>query len=469
MNIFSFNRFLLIAICILIAHHISAQQFSSAFFTDGYLYQHELNPALESKQNYVALPGLGNINAKVQGNFGLSDVVLDNPMYPEQSNDKLTSFLNPYINVSDALNGFSKGNNRLLVNSDIAIIGLGFKGMGGYNTFGIKLRSQAGLSIPYELFEFAKNTGNQQYHIGDVNMSLMSYAEFALGHSRDINERLRLGAKLKLLFGVGRADLQMKDMKADLVGDAWSVSGKVMANVSLKKFAFESEEREYESRAETYQRITDIDVDGVGISGFGMAVDLGMQYKINKDWTLSASLLDLGFISWNNDFLAKNKHNTVTFDGFHDVSVKEERDNNTFEHQGDSYLDQLTDFANLQDLGDKGGRTTGIGATLNVGATYNLPVYRPLTFGVLSTTRLNGSYSWTEGRLSANYAPLKWLDGGVNFAINSFTASMGWVLNIHPTGYNLFVGMDHIIGKLSKQGIPKNANLNLVLGMNICW
>lgn len=92
-----------------------------------------------------------------------------------------------------------------------------------------------------------------------------------------------------------------------------------------------------------------------------------------------------------------------------------------------------------------------------------------MSFGALCTSRINGAYSWTEGRLSANYAPLNWLDGGVSFAVNSFTTSMGWVLNLHPKGYNFFIGMDHILGKTSKEMIPLSSNASLTVGMNITW
>lgn len=37
-----------------------------------------------------------------------------------------------------------------------------------------------------------------------------------------------------------------------------------------------------------------------------MALDLGAVYKINEDWTVSASVLDLGFMSWSNDMQATN-------------------------------------------------------------------------------------------------------------------------------------------------------------------
>ena len=46
---------------------------------------------------------------------------------------------------------------------------------------------------------------------------------------------------------------------------------------------------------------------------------------------------------------------------------------------------------------------------------------------------------------------------------------MGWVLNIHPKGYNFFIGMDHILGSLSKEGIPLNSNASVQLGMSVTW
>ena len=141
----------------------------------------------------------------------------------------------------------------------------------------------------------------------------------------------------------------------------------------------------------------------------------------------------------------------------------------TIDDKLDDLGDQFTDFVHLKDEGDQGSRTTGIGATVNLGAEYTLPSYKKLKFGFLSSTRLQGDFSWTEGRLSANYSPLKWLNGGVSAAVSSFGASMGWVVNIHPKGLNLFVGMDRLLGKVSKQGIPLNSNTSVSMGMNITW
>ena len=121
----------------------------------------------------------------------------------------------------------------------------------------------------------------------------------------------------------------------------------------------------------------------------------------------------------------------------------------------------------LEDEGDAGSRTTMLGATLNLGAEYTLPVYRNLKFGLLNSTRIQGDYSWTEFRLSANINPVKPFSAGANFAVGTYGCSFGWLMNVNITGFNMFVGMDHFMGKLAKQGIPLSSNASVNMGINI--
>lgn len=459
------------AVLLTSCHTAMAQMLNSAYFTEGYALRHTMNPAYDNSQSYFSIPVLGNINVSMQGNFGLKDVVMDNPLRGMTGEKSLTTFLNPNISVADALSGFSTGKNKLTEDLNLAIFSAGFKGFGGFNTIELNVRQTFGVSLPYELMEFAKNVGNNSYSFDDISVGAQAYAEIAIGHSHEINKKLRIGAKAKVLLGIARGDMEIKGLKADLSStDKWTLSGKGTANVSMKGFTYKSETKEYEQEGlPPYQKVTDVDVDGGGIGGFGLAFDLGAVYKLNDDWTFSASVLDLGFISWSNNMEAVNNGTPFVFDGFNDVAITREDGGEKLSDKTDRLADQFTDFIHLKDNGDKGSRSTAVGATINLGAEYTLPVYKKLKFGVLSSTRLRGEYSWTEGRLSANYSPLKWLNGGINFAVTSFTASMGWTLNIHPKGYNFFIGMDRLMGKVSKQGIPLNSNVNVAMGMSITW
>ncbi len=460
-----------LALLLMVGGAATAQNLNSAYFTDDYKFRHDMNPAFANEQSYVSIPMLGNISISMQGNFGYQDVIRNNPMYGQQSGaKKMTSFMNPYISASDALSGFSTGNNRVVGDMNFTIISAGFKAFGGYNTIELNEKTSIGVSVPYSLFEFAKNTGNKSYEIGNINARVRSYAELAFGHSHKINEKLTVGAKLKFLFGVGNADVTMENVRADLSGaNQWTVSGKANAQVSMKGFRYKTKTSDYNIKENgSYEKVNDVDVDGAGLSGFGVGVDLGGAYKINDNITVSAAVLDLGFISWSNNMQAVNRSESFVFDGFHDLAVRS-ASGSTIDDQTDSYGDQIADFINLRDNGDQGRRTTALAATVNVGADYTLPCYDKLSFGLLSSTRINGSFSWTEGRLSANWRPLKWLDGGINFAVNSFATSFGYVLNIHPKGYNFFVGMDHLLGKTSKEFVPLSSNASVALGMSVTW
>jgi hypothetical protein len=447
-----------------------AQTLNSAYFTEGYQYRHAMNPAYGNEGGYCAIPGLGNLNVKTYGNFGAGDVLFKSSDYGINSGKTLATFLHPNIPLDAALSGLSKGNNRVVGEVNVPIVSVGFNGFGGYNTVELNARASFGASLPYEFFEFAKNVGNSTYNIGDINMNAQAYVELAFGHSHQLTDQLRVGGKFKLLFGGGRGDLKIEDLTADLQGaNRWILSGKATADASIKGFTYKMEDKEYSQEGKgTYKRVKEVDVDGGGLGGFGLAVDLGATYKIDEDWKVSAALLDLGFIHWNTDARAANSGKPFEFNGFHDVEISKSSPK-SFGNQGDSYKDQLADFVNLTEVTDEGGRTTGIGCTLNVGVEYNLPVYRQLTFGLLSSSRFRGPYSWTDARLSANWEATKWLDGGVNFSVNSFTASMGWLLNIHPKGFNFFIGMDHILGKTTKEFVPLTSNASFAMGMNITW
>lgn len=461
------KKIILVATLMLAVVTATAQSLNSAYFTDGYKFRHTMNPAYGNDQSYVSIPALGNINVRTQGDFGYDAIIKTNPV--PNGNKTMTTFLNPYIDAATALDGFSDGNNRIVGNVGVTILSAGFKAWGGYNTIEINAKAHFGVSLPYELFEFAKNTGNKNYNIGEINAGALSYAEIAFGHSRQLTEQLRAGAKLKVLLGVGRADVKMENVQAQLSdANKWVISADAQADVSMKGFTYKQKTKEYKQKPGSYDYVNNMDVSGAGIGGFGLGVDLGATYKLNDDWSFSAALLDLGFISWSNDMQARNMSKQFIFDGFHDAEVSKSSPN-SLKKQGESYSDQLAEFANLQDQGDKGGRTTGIGSTLNVGAEYTLPMYRKLSFGLLSSTRFQGAYSWTEARLSANWEPLRWLDGGMSLGVGSFGASAGWLVNIHPKGYNFFIGMDHILGKQSKEWIPLSSKASINLGMNITW
>lgn len=441
-----------------------AQNINSAYFLDGFLYRHELNPAMDNDSTtYIAVPAVGNISVNMRGNFGYENILHRNP----RGGKSLTTFMSPYLSTEEVMKGFNKNGNRIITEMRATLVSAGFKKWNGYNTIEVNARGQVGVSAPYELFEFARKIGNEKYDIGDVYANVQSFVEVAAGHSRQINEKLRVGAKAKLLFGLEDVDLSMKDMKADLSApNKWTVSGDVKLDASMKQLTYESEAKKYHNLPGTYDRINKINVDGLGINGFGLSVDAGAEWKPNESWELSAALLDLGFISWGNNHQAINKDKQFEFNGFHDIAVRDDLPN-SMRDQRDNYGDQIAEFINLSDNGDQGSRFTGIGTTINVGAKYTNPTNEYFDFGVLSSTRLRGEYSWTEVRGFMNWRSSSFFSASMNLSYGTFGGGFGWMMNFHPKFINLFLGMDYVVGKMSKEFIPLNSKGSLNAGFNI--
>lgn len=451
-----------------IASAASAQNLNSGYFNDGYLYRHGSNPAFGNDQNYVAMPGVGNLNVSVLGNLRVDDVI-------HNVNGRTVLFTHPGVSTSSFLDGVNN-KNKINESLKLQILGAGFKGWGGYNTIEINARQDLSINVPGSLLRMAKQgLENKTYDIKDFDAHADAYAEIALGHSRQVTEDIRVGGKLKVLLGIGNVDAHFNKAQLSLGEDEWVGVTNAVVHTSLNdmKYKTETKARGPEADAENglpadqrdHTYVSGIDDTNFGVSGFGFAFDLGAEWKINKNWSVSGAILDLGFISWSKDFVASTNGDREVHTNDHLFSFDDKADNG-FDREMDRFTEDVAALYELQDNGDMGGRTRALGSTLNLGVEYTPDFYDKLSFGLLNSTRIAGKYSWTEFRLSANVSPAKMFSASANIGVGTFGASFGWLLNFHPSGFNLFLATDYMPGKLAKQGVPLNSKANINLGIN---
>ncbi len=446
-----YNKYILAVLFICFALTATAQTTNSSYFVDGYLYRHQLNPAYGNDQNYITFPAIGNLDISLNGNLNLTDVLY-------KVNGQTTTFLNPSISTAEVMGNLSD-QNKLGTDIKIGLLGAGFKAFGGYNTIGINIRSNVNTSIPKSLFSLHKEgISNKTYDITGLHAHADAYAEIALGHSRKINDKWRVGGAFKFLVGAGNIDAIAEKTMLTLGEDNWSAVTNATIQSNIKGSYF----------TEDYQNgyVDGIDIENPGIAGFGAAFDLGAIFTLNQDWQFSASILDLGFIKWDNNVVAStNGDKSFELDKY-TFNVDKNAPNN-FEDEWELVKNDLEQLYHLDNNGNIGSRTKMLGATLNFAAEYTLPVYRKLKFGLLNSTRLQDKNTWTEFRLSANVAPVKIFSASANFAVGSYGCAFGWLLDLHTTGFNLFVGMDQTYFKFAKQGIPLASNMSVNFGINI--
>lgn len=431
-----------------------AQNTNSAYFTEGYTYRHQLNPAFGNDKNFISIPAIGNMNVAMHGTIGIEDIFYN-------VDGKTTTFMNPAVDAS-FLNNIDDMS-RLGGDIKLNLLSVGFKAFNGYNTVSFNVKSNVNTRIPKTLFSFLKEgIENKTYDISNFDVHADAYSEIALGHSHQLGDKWRVGGTLKFLLGGANIDARFNKAQLTLGEDAWSAVTNAEVQASVKGLTYQTEVNEDTG----HEYVSGMEADGLGINGFGMALDLGAEFKPNKNWALSIALLDLGYMKWNNNMVASTGGDKTFTTDIYSFSI-DPSSQNFIADEIDEMVKDVSALYELENQGDAGSRTTTLGATLNIGAEYTLPVYRKLKFGLLNTTRIQGDYSWTEFRLSANINPVKPLDLAANVAVGTYGWSFGWLANVNVTGFNLFVGMDHTPSRLAKQGIPLSSNASLNLGVNI--
>ena len=297
----------------------NAQFLRTSYFMEGTHYRQQLNPALIPTQGYFNIPVLGSVNATVGStSLGYQDII-------DIIDDSDNFYSNP-----DFLSRL-KDKNNLNVNVSTEILSAGWYKGKNFWSFNVGVRADIGASLTRSMFTFLNemdaledNWRNSNYDISGQKLDINAYGEVGLGYARQINNRLTVGGKVKVLLGIGNMNLKINNvmMNAKLPSDARIsqlqdqnyLSGLDAAGITKLKSEIESYHANLNVDAhlessfkglELVQEdgqdyISDFDFDSgkLGIAGYGFGIDLGVSYKIMDNLTVSASILDLGFISW---------------------------------------------------------------------------------------------------------------------------------------------------------------------------
>ena len=414
-----------------------AQDFQTGYFLNGYTQAYKLNPAIRPEKSFLALPGLGGFDIISRSNVGLDDF-----FYPV-SGDKLGYFMHPEVDAKDFMSRL-KSSNKVVENSYVNILALGFKKGLAYHTIDISLRTAGGASVPYELFSFLKEGISDKIVIPSLSVEENVFLEVAYGLNFKVNGIVSVGGRIKYLAGLMNTRVGIDNLTVTSDNGRWMISGNTYGKMAWRGATVKTK----------VDDAGDVIIDGVdtkkisGVAGNGAAIDLGVVVDAIPGVRLSAALCDIGGVKW-------------------DYNIRGKRDS-VWEYDGDA--DEVEDeLANLLELkvceGSKEFRM--LPATFRVGAEWsNLPF---VTFGLLGTHRF-GNVPWTELRASANFKPFKVLGASISGAAGSFGFSWGAALNLNLKVINMFLGMDAIPTRFTPQYIPLGkANLGLSFGINITY
>jgi hypothetical protein len=461
----------LLAGLILAALTCGAQDaFRGAYFMDTYLYGHTMNPALTANRSYASV-GLGNIDLQTQTNLSASTF-----FYP--TNGGVLTFLSDAVPAETFLSKIHRHNSEQL-DLRLDLINFGFWTKSNqFHNFSLNVRLAQSAAIPYDIFRFLKNgsTDGTDYDLSGAGMRLRAYGEAAYGISFPVTDEIRIGGKVKALVGLAYADARFNRLDVTLSGERWSVSseGQMLSSSNLP-----TAQTIQALKPEEYLNLDNIDFSTLKPSGFGAAIDLGATWDILPWLQLSASVTDLGFISYKMN--RSTTQGSWEYTGFDNISFDGEND---LEDQLQAKLEQLQKLTEFRKVGTTSAMDF-LPATFYVGAKAKPNDW--FAAGLLGTVRSQGAFSWAEMRGSVNLEPCHWFGWAGSIAYGTFGPKFASMLNLRlgPIGLSLggeitspyFISTEPRASHTLEDywngdvvAIPRdNLNVNLMVGLNLVF
>ncbi|WP_421797611.1 DUF5723 family protein [Haliscomenobacter sp.] len=303
-SLFSFSQPLWLACSFwLLANPIFAQRNLTlsqlTFAPQSYL----VNPGRIPLSKYnIGLPLMSGANGAVSSSgFRLGD-------FREGSSNVEGGPDNPYKRFLDNLDQ----QNYAQMDVSVNLLDLGFRiGSRNYINVFANETMNALMKYPRPLAEMLFNVGNSKivnrtYDIQDFQYNVLQYRSIGIGYTRQINKKLSIGFRAKSLMGISQIQTNNDSMR--FVSDADDRFFGVLGNLSFMSSGVQNLKPYYSIlgnlnfgslATQALQRNPSNYLQNTGNNGF--AFDLGLQYNVNKELDLYASLLNVGSITWKND------------------------------------------------------------------------------------------------------------------------------------------------------------------------
>ena len=416
------SKFLLLALISLIFTSSHAQTSQVLYFLN--LPQNNfLNPAFRPLSKvYVGVPGLSGINLNVSNNFfNFSDLFTKGVEVSEYT----LPFLDPSFNPEEFVNRVKKIN-YLEPQVNVQLLGVGFTLNNGlYLYLDVNQRTEASIIFPRDLVSLGflgnQEFAGQTFDLKALRTEVISYQELGFGFSKTIIPRLRIGARGKILLGVGAAKFENEVLNLTVNNDFTNTLNADMRLTVSGPLNF---------ILDSGNRIDKVEFDderlnpgnGFFINGknLGLGADLGAEFELTDRILLSASITDLGFIRWKSDISNLKIQGNAQLQGVDFEDIR--NGSSTLSDLGKGLTDSLKNALVFTDSQEP--FTTFLPSGLALSGKYI--INDKFSAGLLSYTRIVNKHVREAVTLSANFNLGNILTTGLTFTANNRSyASLG--------------------------------------------
>ncbi len=305
----AFTILLLASICFVKAQtSVSFQHLGNATFQNNLI-----NPSLIPEGKiFFGLPVLSGIHVNVNSKVSYNEV------FTPEGDRNIVDFRGKILPELQKQNMVS-------AKVDVNLLHFGYKLKSGtLLSFTVNERIEGDFLYSKELVDYVFGAGNIDYLNQDVMVSRVGlrashFREFGIGIAAPVNDQLIVGVRGKYLIGFTNVSTP-GNAKADIRsnGEAFQISAN-WENAQFRSSGLDilMQENGFSS--------SDLSSHLVSNANRGLALDLGGTYRLNRYYTLTGSVLDIGFINWkediDNEVLRDTtfRYNGVDLEGLDDI------------------------------------------------------------------------------------------------------------------------------------------------------
>ena len=443
-------------------------QSNTMYYQSGPPQAYWLNPATQPICNvFVGIPVLNNLYVET---YNTGALIADMLWNAEYTSDVLHP-LHPDANLDDFLANFND-ENEFLADLYISPISFGFRIKDMYFTFDVTSRSKLEYYYPYDLVSFALkgNQNNTTYNFNSLGLSLSEHMEFGLGVSRKFADMFTIGIRPKLLTGLATIHSTDNSISLFTSTEEWVFESQLEMQMAVSGLNIPvNEEGNFDPSGEfsfdsTLSSASDFRELAFRNKGFG--IDIGAHVEVLEGLTLSASVLDLGFIKWK-----ENLH-TATLEGNYRFEGVEFNTDDTIQ-----FVEYLWDSikADFTVNGNSDPFTTFLDPKIYIGGT--LELHPKLDAGILARFDFQETGVKTNVMVHANWHPNSAFSLSASyspFGRRANTFGLGLFFRAGPLGIYTIADYRSVRYRLYKyESIPffaapaNRARFNTQIGINI--
>ena len=345
----------------------------------------------------------------------------------------------------------------------------------GYLTVGAGVKMRADATFHKNLLDFRKGNYDfeedaiRQCRVTDLFLRGEVYEEFYGGYSRMIGERVRVGARIKLLAGLMSvyADNMSLELETE-TDEAGRSSLKLTNRGHLQVSAPLEVSRDDDGYVDGLSLKDDLRLKDFNVfKNRGLAFDVGAEVTFADSMRIGLAVTDMGYIRWRNN---PNQFDVKNSRRFYGVDVSDEvravQKGESLDEEGNSYWDNLRD--SVESMGhmvaDTSDFKTSMSARLLL--TGEFPVRRWLTIGATFSGEFVNRRYYTHTSVAGIFRAPKVLSSIVSFSLNpGVRPSLGAGVVLRGGPFQYYLLAERIPLKMSTAtGVHLRTGVNFVLG-----